>query len=200
MNEILGWHLIFSAYGFWLPNDQRGSGSTRVRAQHIYEAGGEATKVTTTRSVARRSHDVRARLAAKSALKFPAVRLTGVQARAVGRGIAAIIPKIDLTVHACAIMPDHVHLVVRRHRYNGDELLECLKRAATRGLNDEGLHPMAPFMRANGRLPSPWAAQGWKVMLHTSIDMCGRVAYVESNPENAGLTRQRWWFVAPYEG
>jgi REP element-mobilizing transposase RayT len=170
MHELLGWHLIFSAYGFWLPNDQRGSGSTRVRAQHLYEVAGEATKVTTRHSVAHRPHDVVARHAAKSALKYPPVRLSGVQARAVARGIATIIPKIKLVVHACAIMPDHVHLVVRRHHLNGDEHLECLKRATTRGLNNEGLHPMAAFARANGRIPSPWAAQGWKVMLHRPGD------------------------------
>jgi hypothetical protein len=132
---MLGWHLIFSAYGFWLPNDERGSGSVRVRAQHIYDAAGEATKVRTTRSVASRPHDVRLRRIAKESLKFPAVALNGVQARAVARGIAAVIPKVGLVVHACAIMPDHVHLVVARHALDGDELLSCFKRAGTRGLN-----------------------------------------------------------------
>ena len=58
---MLGWHLIFSTYGFWLPNDPRGSGSSEVRARHIYEACGEATKVHTTRSVAHRPHDVKLR-------------------------------------------------------------------------------------------------------------------------------------------
>jgi REP-associated tyrosine transposase len=61
---MLGWHLIFSMYGFWLPNDLCGSGSTRVRAQHIYEVGGEATKVHTSRSVAGVAHDRRLRLKA----------------------------------------------------------------------------------------------------------------------------------------
>ena len=91
---MLGWHLIFSTYGFWLPNDPRGSGSTRVKAQHIYEAGGDATKVQTTHSVAHRAHDTRLRKLTKQSLKYPPVRLTGVQARAVGRGIAAILPKV----------------------------------------------------------------------------------------------------------
>ncbi|HMP07718.1 MAG TPA: hypothetical protein PJ982_15310 [Lacipirellulaceae bacterium] len=40
-----GIHAIFTAYGFWLPNDPRGSGSQRVKAQHIYDAGGDATRV-----------------------------------------------------------------------------------------------------------------------------------------------------------
>ncbi len=144
---LLGWHLIFSVYGFWLPNDERGSGSTRVRAKHIYDAAGEATKVYTTHSVAWRSHNVRLRKLAKESLKFPAVELTGLQARAVARGIEAVCPKVELVVHACAIMPDHVHVVVAAHRFEGDELIECLKRAGTRGMNAEGLHPLRDHAR-----------------------------------------------------
>src|SRR3989304_6931287 len=44
LHFMLGLHLIFSTYGFWPPNDPRGSGSTRVRAAHIYEAGGGAAQ------------------------------------------------------------------------------------------------------------------------------------------------------------
>ena len=109
---------------------------TRVRAQHIYDAGGAATKVHTTQSVAHRPHDVKLRRVAKESLKYPAVELTGVQARAVGRGIGAICVKIGLVVHACAILPDHVHVVAATHRFDGDELIGCLKRAGTRGMND----------------------------------------------------------------
>jgi REP element-mobilizing transposase RayT len=195
---MLGWHLIFSAYGFWLPNDERGSGSLRVRAQHIFDAGGEATKVGTRHSVAYRAHDVRLRKLAKQALKYPAVTLSGLQARAMARGIQAVAPKIGLTIHACAIMPDHVHIVVARHRLDGDELIACLKRAGTRGLNDEGLHPMRNHPRANGRLPSPWAGRGWKVMLFTPEQMVAAIRYVEQNPLRAGFRPQRWAFVAPY--
>ena len=197
---MLGWHLIFSTYGFWLPNDERGSGSSRVRAQHIYDAGGEATKVHTTRSVAHRPHDVELRRLAKAALKYPAVVLSGVQARAVAQGIAAICPKIELAVHACAIMPDHVHVVAAANRFDGDELIACLKRAGTREMNREGLHPMRDHARANGRLPSPWAGGGWKVMLFSAERMRAAIRYVEENPVRAGYRRQKWSFVVPFEG
>ncbi|HVT26374.1 MAG TPA: hypothetical protein VHE81_00005 [Lacipirellulaceae bacterium] len=198
--RMLGWHLIFSTYGFWLPNDPRGSGSKRVRARHIYEAGGEATKVQTRRSVAHQPHDVKLRRVAKESLKYPAVELTGVQARAAAHGIAAVCAKIGLVVHACAMLPDHVHLVVGKHPFDGGELIACLKRAATRGMNAEGLHPMREFARADERLPSPWAAGGWNVILFTPEQMRAAVRYVEENPVGAGLKPQLWSFVAPYEG
>jgi REP element-mobilizing transposase RayT len=197
---MLGWHLIFSAYGFWLPNDERGSGSERVRAQHIYDAGGEATKVHTRYSVAARPHNVRLRRLAKHALKYPEVQLSGIQARAVGRGIGAIAPKLQLVIHACAIMPDHVHAVVARHEFDGDDLIACLKRAGTRGMNMEGLHPLKSYARANGKLPSPWAGGSWNVMLFTPEQMRAAIRYVEQNPVRAGLKPQQWSFVVPYFG
>ena len=157
-----------------------------MRARHIYEVGGEATKVHTTRSVAHRPHDIRVRRLAEEALKYPAVKLSGVQARAVARGIEAICPKVSLVVYACAVMPDHVHVVVAANRLDGDSLIACLKKAATRGMNAEGLHPMREHPRANGTLPTPWGARGWKVALITEEQMGAAIRYVEKNPVRAG--------------
>jgi len=169
-----------------------------VRAQHIYDAGGEATKVHTRKSVAHRAHDVRLRQLAKASLKFPAVLLNGIQARAVARGIGAIVPKVEFVIHACAIMPDHVHVVIAAHRFDGDELIACLKRAGIRGLNSERLNPMRAHQKADGRLPSPWGGRGWKVMLFTTEQMKSAIRYVEQNPIRAGLKRQNWSFVVPF--
>jgi len=66
----LGSHIILSAYGFWLPNDPRGSWSDFVGAYELYRFGC-ATKMTSRLSVAGALHDAKARLAAKKALKYP---------------------------------------------------------------------------------------------------------------------------------
>ncbi|MCC7476489.1 MAG: hypothetical protein IT425_13945 [Pirellulales bacterium] len=195
---LLGWHLIFTGYGFWLPNDPRGSGSSRVRAWHIFEVGGEATTVQTRHSVAHEPHDGRLRQAAKESLKWPPVQLTGIQARALGRGIANVCPKVELVIHACAILPDHVHVVAAAHKFNGDQLLACLKRAGTRGLNAEDLHPMKTCAHPSGRLPSPWAGGGWKVAITSAEQMQAAIRYVEWNPVKAGFKRQSWPFVVPF--
>ncbi|NOZ39544.1 MAG: hypothetical protein GXP24_04880 [Planctomycetes bacterium] len=195
---MLGQHLIFTGYGFWLPNDPRGSGSTEVRAQHLYEIGGPATKVNTPRSVAHRPHDHALRIATKAALKRPPVTLNGIQARAVGRGIGAISVKLAFGVYACAVMPDHVHVVVGEHELSAEDLVAALKRAATREMNTEGIHPLAKYPRSNGRPPTPWAAGAWKVFLNSTEAMRRAIAYVEQNPTQAGLKRQRWSFVERY--
>jgi len=82
---IVGYHLIFGTYGFWLPNDPRGSWSDFIGSWELLRYG-TATKTTDRRSLAQRAHDHNQRLAAKAALKYPAVELTGEQARAVARG------------------------------------------------------------------------------------------------------------------
>jgi hypothetical protein len=36
---IAGYHLIWTAYGWWLPNDPRGSSSHEIRVERIAELG-----------------------------------------------------------------------------------------------------------------------------------------------------------------
>jgi hypothetical protein len=83
---VLAYHVIFTAYGFWLPNDPRGSWSTFVGAWELSLAGGKATKTNDRRSLAHDEHDRNQRLIAKGASKYPAVEFTGEQATAVANG------------------------------------------------------------------------------------------------------------------
>src|SRR5438552_2695444 len=114
LRPVLAYHLIFSAYGFWLPNDPRGSWSDFVRAWELRRFG-PATKTNERRSLARDPHDWRKRLAAKEALARDPVEFSGVQARAIARGFADYSRRCGLIVWACSILPSHVHLVVARH-------------------------------------------------------------------------------------
>jgi hypothetical protein len=47
MRRTLAYHVIVSMYGFWLPNDPRGSGSDFIGAWELFRYGGCATKVDT---------------------------------------------------------------------------------------------------------------------------------------------------------
>jgi REP element-mobilizing transposase RayT len=191
---VLASHIIFGTYGFWLPNDPRGSWSDFVGAWELFRFG-PATKVETRASVARRPHDRAARLAAKEALTYPAVHLTGVQARAVAHGFAASAHKGDVTVLACTILPEHVHLVLARHRVKVEWIVNQMKAAATRQLLEERLHPFAAWQGPDGRVPMCWAAKLWKVYLNSEEAVARAVAYVEENPVKEGKRRQNWKFV-----
>jgi REP element-mobilizing transposase RayT len=194
---VIGYHIIFSTYGFWLPNDPRGSWSTEVWAPHLRPFG-EATKVTTRSSLAGRQHDANARREAKRHLKYPVVRFNAGQIQAVAAGFEDIVAKLELTVYACSIMPDHVHLVTERHARTAEDIAGFLKRAATRRLNAEGIHPQANCRTGRDRVPSPWATDGWYVFLNSPAEVRSRIRYVEANPGKSGLPAQCWPFVRLY--
>ena len=196
---VLGTHLILTAYGFWLPNDPRGSWSDFVGCWEL-ACFGRATRVHTRRSLAARPHDRSLRLAAKRALKYPPVRFTGRQARAVGRGFASYVAKARITVRACSILPEHAHLVIGRHRLGAARLANQLKGAGTRRLAREGIHPMAACRTPGGRVPTPWARGQWAVFLNTAAAVRRAIRYVKNNPMKEGLPPQRWSFVTPCDG
>jgi hypothetical protein len=160
---VLALHVIFGAYGFWLPNDPRGSWSDFVRSWELSRFG-PATHARTRRSLAHIEHDTALRLAAKKALQFPPVSFNGEQGRAVVHGFAEAVKKTSAVIYACSVLPEHVHMVVARHRYDIEQLVGQFKGEATKALLRSGLHPFRNMVVA-GEAPSPWARKCWKVFL-----------------------------------
>ncbi len=195
---IHGYHIIWGTYGFWLPNDPRGSWSDFVYAWELVRFG-PATK-----SIERRDVDPDKyqawREAARKALKYPAVTLSGKQALEAANGFSRLIAKSRLCAWACSILPEHVHLVLARHRYKIEFAVNLLKGEATRRLVEVGLHPMESYRNDKGKLPSMWNENQWIVYLDTEEAIENAVRYVEENPEREGLKRQRWTFVTPFAG
>src|SRR5438309_741126 len=141
-SSVRAYHVIISAYGFWLPHDPRGSWSDFVRSWELFRAAGPATKVETHLSVAGRPHDRQARLRAKEVLEYPPVRFTGYQALSIAHGFRRMVTKARYQVFACAILPDHAHLVLGRYRYPVETMVRLLKAEATTQLIEDGRHPL----------------------------------------------------------
>jgi REP element-mobilizing transposase RayT len=194
---VIAYHLIWTCYGFWLPNDPRGSWSDFVRSWELFWYGG-ATKTDDRRSLARNRHDRDLRRAAKTALSHNPVRFTGAQARSVGLGFARAVRESLYAVYACSIMPEHVHMVVGRCETLAERVVGHLKARATQQLVIDGLHPFAHLASPNGRFPSVWARRAWKVFLDSTEDIERAIPYVENNPIKDGLPAQHWSFVTPY--
>jgi REP element-mobilizing transposase RayT len=194
---IVAYHTIFTCRGFWLPNDGRGSWSTEVWADHLRPFG-RATKTNVRRSLANSPHDRETRRAAKDALIYPAVRFSGQQARAVAYGFRNISQLLDLRLFACSILPDHTHLVIGVHKKSIEQIVGFLKRAASRELTRQSLHPFEGYRDGSGWVPSPWVEGGWNRFLNSDADVVGAIDYTEQNPLKMGLRRQTWSFVIPY--
>ncbi len=92
---VHGYHVIFGAYGFWLPNDPRGSWSNFVAAWELLRFG-PATKGLERMRLTPELEA--ARLEAKRALKYPPVQFSGLQARSIGVGFGTAIRKSSFTV------------------------------------------------------------------------------------------------------
>ncbi|HUW82884.1 MAG TPA: transposase [Phycisphaerae bacterium] len=191
---VLGYHVILSAYGFWLPNDPRGSWSDFVRSWELFRFG-RATKVDTRQSVAQLAHNHAARLSAKRALRYPPVRFTGLQAREIGQAFGEFAARSKVTIFACSILPEHVHLVIARHDYPVEQIANLLKGAATRHLVAGNLHPLAAFALPPNRIPAMWSRGLWKVFLNREHGVHRAIRYVERNPAREGKLPQKWSFV-----
>ena len=180
---ILAFHSIFTTYGTWLPNEPRGSWSTFVASWELYRFG-KATTVSTTRSLAGHAYDRHTKTQMQHVLKHPPVRLTGDQARTAAMAFA----QTPYTLHALAIMSNHVHMVIGYTRRDIRRAIGHIKSEATRALRKRGWYTTH----------SPWTDHGWNVYLNTDDDVQRAIDYVRENPLREGLRQQRWLFIVPY--
>lgn len=186
---LIGFHYIFTAYGFWLPNDPRGSWSEVIRVFELLKYGGP-TKVNTRQSVAGVQHDWRLRHEAKRALRHPPVSFDGVQSRAIALGVKHAAEESDYRVHALTVLPEHLHLVIAWHRKHADIIAAHIKARMTHAMNEREVNPATGF--------SPWARNHWCVYIDDAEHMRTAVRYVEKNPLKENKPRQKWSFVVPY--
>lgn len=183
---ILGFHCIMGMYGFWLPNEPRGSWSTFVRSWELYRFG-DATTVdpTTRRSVAHRPYDHSLKKEMQQQLKHAAVTLTGEQARLIVQGFH----QSPYVFYALAVMPTHLHMVIKYDPRHVRRVVGHLKSLATRSLRNAGHYLNQPI----------WADHGWNVYLNSQDHVLRSMEYVEKNPLKEGLPRQKWIIVKPYQ-
>ncbi len=154
---IIGSHIILGTYGFWLPNDPRGSHSNFVWSDELAKHG-EATTVLPGRSRAADSHNVQKSLAAKKSLKYPEVNLTGEQALMLANGIAKAVKKYEFELLAFSILEQHLHCVVVSKTMKFKEIVREMKHYGSNRLTRSRLHPLVEYRDQNkGRIPSAWA-------------------------------------------
>ncbi len=186
---VIAYHLVWTGYGHWLPNDPKGSGSDEVRSEAIAELG-EAhlgrRRVQPNPQIVRESYND-----AAPRLKHPLLKFNDEQMNAVGSAFARVIEQHQYTCYACAILPDRTHLIVRKHRDTAEEILEKLQHDSRAALIDIGGcaedHPV-------------WAKGGWRGFLDTPVAIRACIRYVDRNLVKEGNRKQSWPFVVAYDG
>ena len=185
---VVAYHSTFCAYGFWLPNDPRGSWSDYVRCWDLFYAAGGGTACGARRSLAAVPHDRAIRQRARDTLVNAPVRFSMEQITALGRGFAVACGESGYRILACAIMQDHVHTVILRHAKEIEHVVGHLRSRGTKQLNVE-------LLRTD---PTVWATGGWNVYLNTAEDIARAMRYVNNNPIKGGLPSQKWNFITPW--
>ena len=137
--------------------------------------------------------------AARKSLLHPPVKLSIEQTESIAAGFAESVKTSGYTIWACAIMPQHTHLVVARHRYQVEQVATILKGAATRQIMNDRRHPIAN-LESNVAPPTMWARGCWKVCLDSEGSIETAIRYVEDNPVLEEKPRQTWPFVSPFRG
>jgi REP element-mobilizing transposase RayT len=124
-------------------------------------------------------------------LEHPRLLLTEDDVHIVAASFEHTIQARGYTCYACAIMPDHVHLLIRRHRDKAEEMCEQFQKNSRDAL-----------IAAGRRAPTHpvWGGPGRKIFLNSRKDIERIVKYIRENPLKMGLPAQNWRFVKQYDG
>ncbi len=186
---VIAHHLVWTVYGRWLPNDPRGSNSEYVASEVIAELGvlhHGRKKVQPAGWVIRDFYQ-----RAREVLVYPLLTFDEAARIEIGASFANVIDAERYTCYACALMPDHVHLLIRKHKHTAEEMIENFQRASRAHLAEAQYrttdHPV-------------WGGPGWKVFLDHPDELRRTITYIEKNPLPLRLPKRVWPFVKEYDG
>ena len=181
---IIAYHLMWTLYGWWLPNDPRGSTSKQVESDVLRDLGElhfGRKKVQPARKVIKKFYDEAADM-----LAFPLLAFERDQFAMVGAAIGESVVESRYTCWAMAVMPDHVHILIRKHRDIGEDMIEKIQVSSRSKLINLGMRePEHPV----------WTDGGWKVYLDGVEDVWRTIGYIEQNPVKRRWPVQRWGWV-----
>ncbi len=193
---IYAFHLTWTTYGHWFPNDPRGSWSQEIWQPALRQVRelDEDRFVLQPRAVPKAVLQ-RFMNRARSSLRHRTVVLGREEIVLVGTAFEEVLIGKGVCTLGCAIMRDHVHVLVRRPDCSHERLVSALKgRSAQRVRAHRGI-PIAA--RRSERVPI-WTVGYW-VRYVPKVDVAEGVArYIEENPPRHGLPVQRWGFVGEW--
>lgn len=124
-------------------------------------------------------------------LKHEMIEFGKAQISVIAEAFGLAMAELRYTCYACAIMPDHVHVRIRKHRDAAEEMIFNLQEAGRLRLRTSGLCPADHPV---------WGGPGWKVFLDHPDEVRRTIGSVDDNPLKLRRPKQVWDFVVPYDG
>jgi len=109
--------------------------------------------------------------------------------RALAEAFSEVVQRERLTCYACAILSNHVHLLIRKHRMKAEEMYRMLTDASRAALRETGLAPEEHPV---------FSADCCHIYKSDTQTMWTCIRYIERNFDKHGITNERYPFVSPY--
>jgi REP element-mobilizing transposase RayT len=173
MSRTIGYHIVISGYGLWLPGDERGHWSEAWDAQigyiepHTLHVG----------------DPVRLRMA-EERQKHPPVRLTAAMQVIVADTIAGCRAKSDWQIAAASIESTHTHLLLTYTERDIDDTVKWLKDQATKAIHCETAHA-GPV----------WCKGRWRSYLFDADVWRNTRHYIEHHNDRRGVGPRPYAFI-----
>jgi REP element-mobilizing transposase RayT len=182
---ILAFHLVWTAYGWWFPNDPRGAWSKEVWKPALREFGDieERGRKAIQPALMQMQWWLKN---AQQGLKHKPVLLDN-RAREIARNAIQSIARLHhYEALALAVMPEHAHIVVKQHAHRYERMVAGFKAVSSRELR-KYLGLGAGFSRRDRRglksaakLIPIWSRGYWVRYLDTEGAVSSAIAYVKN--------------------
>lgn len=188
--QIIAHHLIWTLYGHWFANDLRGSGSSELREDKFLPLGPIHQGRKPEQFQPSREELRVFQQQASPLLEHPKFWLDDAKRQLIANALEEVVESSNYTVYSCAILSNHMHIVIRKHRDDAITMWHKLADKSRLRLREdasvEDNHPV-------------WSSRPYKVFLTTPEAVRACIKYVEQNPEKEGLPPQRYAFLKTYD-
>jgi hypothetical protein len=108
----------------------------------------------------------------------------------IAQAFDACIQKHGYTCYACAILRDHAHWLICKHKHLAERMIDNFHLESAEALRAAGLRP--PDHPC-------WAQAGWKVCLDSPDDVLRTIRYINGNHTKHHVPPARHPFVIEYD-
>ncbi len=163
-------------YGHWPPNDIRGSGSDEIRKE-LLAALGEIHPGRKQRQPSR-SELKQFHAEAQPLLEHETLWFDARMRQLIAESFARTAQQFGYNVWACAILRNHAHLVVQRHKHSHEVIWRTFAEGAR-----ESLRAVADLSDRH----RVWGERPYSKFLYTPDEVRSRIKYVNENPQKENL-------------